>query len=281
YLLFPIRSRSSTTPPPWSACPLLLPPASQLNPTKKPRLAGQKSTKFPPPNSPRTNNMRFCLVLAALLAVLVVSVPAKEAPESAGLVDDPDHREIGIAVASSKGVFTGNHTDIYDEYWRALNWLCPYEHEQSCHLNSLDKDGFLRGNQWVYMVNDIVDPRAHTSHVKVWVERGLYASDQIRRLMIGSIAGTIQAWHSLKGNCIKGDEGWGDHGCAIPSYIGLRLEDTVNVMDVHFQHSSTTQIMESHCEEAIPRMNKKLDELMPEWNKAMSVTKKNIHCWDP
>jgi hypothetical protein len=123
---------------------------------------------------------------------------------------------------------------LYGAVYKALEELCP-KRSSHCKLESETQAIFpIRFKS----PNDILN-----SSMRVRVERSNHATEQIRRLLIGTVAASVEAMvfepnnNKLSKNC---EELWGDPShpyfkqCVISNYVVVATTDRRNILDVKF-----------------------------------------------
>ncbi|ORY08656.1 hypothetical protein BCR34DRAFT_603416 [Clohesyomyces aquaticus] len=181
---------------------------------------------------------------------------------------------IGIAI-SAGGTLAGVHKDIYDVVYRRLNnTLCKAGRDPWCLKSSREARISITDGQ-----NDFVS---------VWVENSFFQNNETRRLLIGSVAGTVQKWFLEPKNCYKLAPGATVQQCCVPGFVGVNVYGTGNQLDVHFEYSrgkleNLPPAGNEGCKNMLEQAKDKIGELVPYWKTELqtAVVNTDVHCMDP
>ncbi|ORY08654.1 hypothetical protein BCR34DRAFT_616291 [Clohesyomyces aquaticus] len=164
-----------------------------------------------------------------------------------------------------------------DAIKHALEWLCPLEDDGgNCRIAQTGDDG------WPKPSHNQVNLRLSNGAMLVFIERGHFTSDAMRKLMIRSIAATISAAAEYSGN--HGDGIFKKGICNVPSYVGLAVLGTPNILDVHFRwipderYWANVANTQWDCEGTHWVVVDHFRYLMADWNKELHETEKSIFC---
>ncbi|KAF2649644.1 hypothetical protein K491DRAFT_762267 [Lophiostoma macrostomum CBS 122681] len=157
---------------------------------------------------------------------------------------------------------------LYGAIYTALDSLCP---QGSSHCK-LQTEGQAEVNIRFKSPQDIL-----TAPMAVRIERSNHETEQIRRLLIGTVTGSVEAMVTESNkmddkNCKeiwlgpKFQSGY-FKSCTISNYIGVTTTDRVNIMDVHFL--SVDDHGKWDCPGTIDSIQDKAKSLQDEYGQAL------------
>jgi hypothetical protein len=160
---------------------------------------------------------------------------------------------------------------LYNQVYQALSVLCP-QGEAYCHLwNDQSRKEADRYRTFGVDYLGAGSELEHGGLMWVWLERGHHHSEQIRRLLIGTIASTIEG-SIHPDNCRNVDP----KVCNIPNHVWIETKGG-DVLDVRF-HSNTPTWGKFQCASSLQQVINSLRGVNIEWASALGGDAVVVNC---